>query len=140
MQAATQGRVSLEEAFRALTVSRNTSADDSTAILTPASATAALETPNTPYEPQEFKDKRNTYDDEEPTKRAPPPHLVPSIKQKLDHSTIFVGGLEMYGPNAWNEDLIQEVFGRYGEIEGIKLIRPSRSSSCISSIAFSLWL
>ncbi|KZV74871.1 hypothetical protein PENSPDRAFT_153505 [Peniophora sp. CONT] len=134
MQAATQGRVSLEEAFRALAVSRNTSADDSTAILTPTSAAAQLETPDTPYDLRDPKDMGD--EGEVPIVRSLPPHLAPSTRQKLDHSTIFVGGLEMFGPNAWTEDLVQEVFGHYGEIENTKFIRPTTKKSAFAFVRF----
>ena len=137
MQAATQGQVSLEEAFRAFTISRNTSAADSTAIFTPASTSAPLETPDTPYDLRDSNErdvqneKQSAYVSDELTVRALPPHLASTGKHKLDHSTIFVGGLEMYGPNAWNEDRVQQVFGQYGEIENIKFIRPSATFSFV---------
>ncbi|VDB86627.1 unnamed protein product [Peniophora sp. CBMAI 1063] len=136
MHAATQGRVSLEEAFRALAVSRNTSADDSTTMLTPTSAAAPMETPDTPHELHQFQDSDCRDESDKPAIRSLPPHIALSTKQKLDHSTIFVGGLEMYGPNAWNEDRIQDIFGCYGEIENIKFIRPSTKKSAFAFVRF----
>jgi hypothetical protein len=44
----------------------------------------------------------------------------------LDPTTIFVGGLEMYGPNAWDEERVRSLFSRYGGVENVKVIRPGR--------------
>jgi hypothetical protein len=44
----------------------------------------------------------------------------------LDPTTIFVGGLEMYGPNAWDEKRVRNVFSKYGSIENVKVVRPGR--------------
>ena len=44
---------------------------------------------------------------------------------KLDPTTIFIGGMEMFGPNAWGEDRVRTVFGQYGAIQSVKFIRPS---------------
>lgn len=48
-------------------------------------------------------------------------------QRQVDPSTIFVGGLEVYGPSAWNETKLQSLFGRYGHIENIQLVRPGES-------------
>lgn len=44
----------------------------------------------------------------------------------LDPTTIFVGGLEMYGPNAWDEERVRNLFSRYGGVQNVKVIRPGR--------------
>lgn len=44
----------------------------------------------------------------------------------VDLTTVFVGGLEMYGPNAWNEGRVRNLFSRYGGIESVKVVRPGR--------------
>lgn len=43
----------------------------------------------------------------------------------VDPTTIFVGGLEMFGPNAWDEGKVRALFSKYGGIEAVKVIRPS---------------
>lgn len=48
-----------------------------------------------------------------------------SFGKELDLSTIFVGGLEMTGPQAWDEQKVRRLFERYGKIEDIKYSRPS---------------
>ena len=45
----------------------------------------------------------------------------------VDPTTIFVGGLEMFGPNAWDEGKVRSLFSKYGGIEEVKVIRPSMS-------------
>lgn len=46
--------------------------------------------------------------------------------REFDPSTIFVGGLEMFGPNAWDETKLRRLFERYGSIETIQLVRPGQ--------------
>jgi len=46
------------------------------------------------------------------------------VMKEVDPTTIFVGGLAMYGVDAWDETKVHEVFGRYGMIEDVKVIRP----------------
>lgn len=48
--------------------------------------------------------------------------------KEIDRTTIFVGGLEMYGPNTWDEARLHDVFVKYGKIEDIQLVRPRKSS------------
>jgi len=54
--------------------------------------------------------------------------VVPQWNEKreslYDPTTVFVGGLEMYGPNAWNEERVRNFFLRYGAIESVKVVRP----------------
>jgi len=47
-----------------------------------------------------------------------------TVMKEVDPATIFVGGLAMHGVDAWDETKVQEVFGRYGMIEDVKVIRP----------------
>lgn len=42
----------------------------------------------------------------------------------LDPTTIFVGGLEMHGPKAWDENKVRALFEKYGGVETVKVIRP----------------
>ncbi len=42
----------------------------------------------------------------------------------LDPTTIFVGGLDVHGRCTWDEQRLGRVFGQYGEIAEVKLVRP----------------
>ncbi|OCH87465.1 hypothetical protein OBBRIDRAFT_889765 [Obba rivulosa] len=53
-----------------------------------------------------------------------------------DPSTIFVGGLEMFGPSAWDESKLQALFERYGDIETIQLVRPLNKRSAFAFVKF----
>jgi RNA recognition motif-containing protein len=44
----------------------------------------------------------------------------------FDPTTIFVGGLETHGRCTWDEERLRRVFGQYGEIAEVKLVRPGR--------------
>jgi hypothetical protein len=47
-----------------------------------------------------------------------------SIRNVFDPATIFVGGLEVHGRCTWDEQRLRRVFGQYGEIVEVKLVRP----------------
>lgn len=56
--------------------------------------------------------------------------------REFDPLTLFVGGLEIYGPGAWTEEKVQSFFGRFGGLEHVKMVRPRRSedvSPCSST-------
>ena len=44
-----------------------------------------------------------------------------------DPTTVFVGGLEMCGPKAWDERKLRVLFSKYGAIKFVKVVRPSQS-------------
>jgi hypothetical protein len=44
----------------------------------------------------------------------------------LDPTTLFVGGLEMFGPGAWNEEKVKNFFARFGGLESVKVVRPCK--------------
>lgn len=46
-------------------------------------------------------------------------------ERDVDPRTLFVGGLDTYGPNSWDEDKLRTLFERYGGVEDVKIIRPS---------------
>ncbi|KAG0707521.1 hypothetical protein DFH29DRAFT_628554 [Suillus ampliporus] len=54
----------------------------------------------------------------------------------LDPTTLFVGGLEMYGPNAWDEGRVRNLFSRYGGVENVKVIRPVNKRSAFAFVKF----
>lgn len=46
----------------------------------------------------------------------------------VDPSTLFVGGLEMFGPNAWDDGKVRKCFEKYGALESVKFVRPCELS------------
>ena len=51
------------------------------------------------------------------------------IDRELDPTTLFVGGLETFGPGAWDEAKVENFFARFGGLESVKLVRPG---GCLS--------
>ena len=49
-------------------------------------------------------------------------------ERELDPSTIFVGGLERFGPDAWDEAKVGNFFAKFGGLENVKVVRPCKSS------------
>lgn len=49
-------------------------------------------------------------------------------RRELDPMTLFVGGLEMYGEYAWDEEKLKDLFGRYDGIENINFVKPSKTT------------
>jgi hypothetical protein len=47
-----------------------------------------------------------------------------NLRNVLDPTTIFVGGLDVHGRCTWDEQRLKRVFGQYGEIAEVKLVRP----------------
>jgi hypothetical protein len=47
-----------------------------------------------------------------------------SVRNRVDPTAIFVGGLEVHGRCTWDEQRLKRVFGQYGEIVEVKLVRP----------------
>lgn len=45
-------------------------------------------------------------------------------ERELDPTTLFVGGLETFGPGAWDEEKVANFFSRFGGLESVKLVRP----------------
>lgn len=48
--------------------------------------------------------------------------------KELDPTTLFVGGLEMYGPGAWDEAKVAKFFARFGGLEHVNVVRPGEKS------------
>lgn len=48
-------------------------------------------------------------------------------EREIDPTTLFVGGLEMYGPGAWDEEKVKKFFSRFGGLESVKVVRPGMS-------------
>jgi hypothetical protein len=49
--------------------------------------------------------------------------------RELDPYTLFVGGLETFGPGAWDEAKVEGYFARFGGLESVKVVRPGK---CLS--------
>jgi hypothetical protein len=48
------------------------------------------------------------------------------VEKHIDPTTLFVGGLDVSGPGAWDEGKVRTVFSRYGGLESVKFVRPSK--------------
>lgn len=46
--------------------------------------------------------------------------------KSVDPTTLFVGGLEMFGPAAWDEGKVRKCFEKYGVLESVKFFRPCK--------------
>ena len=44
--------------------------------------------------------------------------------KEIDPTAIFVGGLEV--PDSWDEGKLRRVFGRFGSVEEVQLVKPRR--------------
>lgn len=47
-------------------------------------------------------------------------------ERDLDPTTLFVGGLETFGPGAWDEEKVSKFFARFGGLESVKIVRPRK--------------
>ncbi|KAJ7651730.1 hypothetical protein DFH06DRAFT_552250 [Mycena polygramma] len=54
----------------------------------------------------------------------------------LDPTTLFVGGLEMFGPGAWDDERVSAFFGRFGGLESVKVVRPINGRSAFAFVKF----
>ena len=50
----------------------------------------------------------------------------PESERHVDPTTLFVGGLDISGPGAWDEEKVRTLFSRYGGLESVKFVRPSK--------------
>lgn len=48
-------------------------------------------------------------------------------ERELDPTTLFIGGLETYGPNAWDEERIIHLFSQYEGLDSVKVVKPRKS-------------
>ena len=49
-------------------------------------------------------------------------------ERELDPTTLFVGGLEPFGPDAWDEAKVGNFFAKFGGLENVKVVRPCKCS------------
>lgn len=57
-------------------------------------------------------------------------------ERELDPTTLFVGGLEMHGPAAWDEGRVTNVFAKYGGLQSVKVVRPANSRAAFAFVKF----
>ncbi|KAI0719932.1 hypothetical protein C8T65DRAFT_22406 [Cerioporus squamosus] len=70
------------------------------------------------------------------TNHAAPPPFPRDGPKELDPTTVFVGGLEASGPDAWDENKLRHSFGRFGNIENIHIVVPLNKRSAFAFIKF----
>ncbi|KAL5519269.1 hypothetical protein ACEPAH_952 [Sanghuangporus vaninii] len=46
----------------------------------------------------------------------------------VDPKTVFVGGLEAYGPRPWDESRLREIFGKYGQVHEVHIVCPGKKA------------
>ncbi|PPR00029.1 hypothetical protein CVT24_009038 [Panaeolus cyanescens] len=64
-------------------------------------------------------------------------HCEPQHHEKItDPTTLFVGGLELFGPGAWNEEKLTSFFSRFGGLESVKVVRPINSCAGFAFVKF----
>lgn len=56
--------------------------------------------------------------------------------KSVDPTTLFVGGLEMFGPNAWDESKVRQCFEKYGPLDSVKFFRPYNSCSAFAFVKY----
>ncbi|KAL1737600.1 hypothetical protein EV714DRAFT_266399 [Schizophyllum commune] len=56
--------------------------------------------------------------------------------RELDPTTLFVGGLEMHGPSAWDEERVANLFAKYGGLQSVKVVRPPNSRAAFAFVKF----
>ncbi|PCH34009.1 hypothetical protein WOLCODRAFT_160525 [Wolfiporia cocos MD-104 SS10] len=60
-----------------------------------------------------------------------------NVEKEFDPNTIFVGGLDMYTSDTWDEGQLRAIFERYGQIENIQFVRPMNKKSAFAFIRYS---
>ncbi|KAL1748988.1 hypothetical protein HDZ31DRAFT_79329 [Schizophyllum fasciatum] len=57
-------------------------------------------------------------------------------EREIDPTTLFVGGLEMHGPSAWDEERVGNLFAKYGGLQSVKVVRPANSRAAFAFVKF----
>ncbi|KAF7979394.1 hypothetical protein HWV62_42496 [Athelia sp. TMB] len=65
-----------------------------------------------------------------------PSYIREPRESEIDPTTIFVGGLEINGPNNWDENRVKEYFSKFGHIEDIKFIVPNQGRSAFAFVKY----
>ncbi|XP_006454050.1 hypothetical protein AGABI2DRAFT_113810 [Agaricus bisporus var. bisporus H97] len=53
-----------------------------------------------------------------------------------DPTTLFVGGLELYGPEAWSLGKLHSVFARFDGLVDVKMVRPPNGSTAFAFVRY----
>ncbi|CAK5280300.1 unnamed protein product [Mycena citricolor] len=61
---------------------------------------------------------------------------APAEPKEIDPTTLFIGGLEMHGPDSWDERKVQSYFGRFPGLVDVKLVRPANARAAFAFIKF----
>lgn len=56
---------------------------------------------------------------------------VSNDRPRVDPTAIFVGGLDVYSDDVWDESHLNAIFAKYGRIENIQIVRPGKASLCV---------
>lgn len=83
-----------------------------------------------PVTPTSFND--NLHQSVQPKSLGEPEIPMNRSDRELDPTTLFVGGLEMFGPGAWDEEKVKNFFARFGGLESVKVVRPCKFSATFS--------
>ncbi|KAF5385322.1 hypothetical protein D9615_001326 [Tricholomella constricta] len=59
-----------------------------------------------------------------------------SHEREIDPTTLFVGGLETFGPGAWDEEKVTKFFSRFEGLEDVKIVRPLNSHAAFAFVKF----
>ncbi|KAF8640511.1 hypothetical protein AX17_000173 [Amanita inopinata Kibby_2008] len=74
--------------------------------------------------------------DSKPSKESACVNVNVLQEKTIDPTTLFVSGLELFGPTAWDEEKVRKCFGRYGYLENVKFVRPYNSYSAFAFVKF----
>ncbi|KDR85423.1 hypothetical protein GALMADRAFT_234290 [Galerina marginata CBS 339.88] len=69
-------------------------------------------------------------------KEPPSSFKGPRTGREIDPTTLFVGGLEMFGSGAWDEEKVRGFFSRFGGLESVKLVRPLNACAAFAFVKF----
>ncbi|KAF9270021.1 hypothetical protein L218DRAFT_7553 [Marasmius fiardii PR-910] len=64
------------------------------------------------------------------------PGTPSGMERVVDTSTLFVGGLDMHGPGAWDEAKLQNYFQRFGGLQNVKIVRPANGKAAFAFVKF----
>lgn len=98
------------------------------------------ETPSTPRTPSSVYPLTPTSCTEEDRPYAQP-HPDPSLTHgdsqgSIDPMSLFVGGLEVLGPSAWDEERVRQHFGKYGGLQHVKFVKPFNAITGFAFLKF----
>jgi hypothetical protein len=57
----------------------------------------------------------------------------PTASSSIDPLSIFIGGLNVQGNAAWNEEKVAEHFGNFGTIQNVRFLHPRKSFQTLSA-------